>query len=279
MADASDPPPPSFARVAAAFLRRDFRIARSYRLSFLLRVASVLVALASFGALARFLGESSGASQPAVPGGYLGFWLVGLAVAELFHVAASAWSARVRQAQLEGTLEAVLSTAASAGHIVLASGLHDVLAGLARLAVYFLAGALLFDVDFGHADLAAVALAGMLALVAFVGLGVLGGALAMTLRRTDPISALAWLGAVTLGGVFYPTSALPEWARLLAHLLPIAPALEALRAALFEGADVAAIGRPLAILAGFAAIVWPLAALAHVRALRRARDDGSLSQY
>jgi ABC-2 type transport system permease protein len=273
----AEPAPPSFVRVAAAFLRRDLRVARSYRLAFVVRVGSVLVAIASFGAMARFLG--AGAHEAAVPGGFLGFWVVGLAMAELFHVAVSTWSTRVRQAQLEGTLEAVLSTAAPAGHVVLAAGLYDLLAGLGRLAVYLVVGALVFSVDFSHADLIAAGVAFALSLLAFVGLGVLGGALTMTLRRTDPISAFAWLGAATLGGVFYPVEVLPEWARALSHLLPIAPALAALRAALFEGASLGALGRPLGVLAGFAALVWPLAGLAFARALRRAREDGSLAQY
>jgi ABC-2 type transport system permease protein len=136
-----------------------------------------------------------------------------------------------------------------------------------------------FDVDLARADLAAAALAFALALVAFVGLGVLGGALTMVLRRTDPISAFAWLGAATLGGVFYPLDVLPGWAHTLSYLLPIAPALTALRAALFEGAGVAALARPLTALAVFAALVWPLAALAFRGAVARAREDGSLSQY
>ncbi len=273
----AEPAPPSFARVAAAFLRRDLRVARSYRLSFLLRLGSVLVAIASFGAMARFLGGERQGSE--IPGGFLGFWVVGLALAEFFHVAVSAWSGRVRQAQLEGTLEAVLSTAARAGHVVLAAGLYDVLAGLGRLAIYMVVGALVFDVDFTRANAASAALVALLALAAFVGLGVLGGALTMVLRRTDPISALAWLGAATLGGVFYPVDVLPTWAQHLSHALPIAPALTALRAALFEGATPGQLAGPLATLAVFLVLVWPAAALVFARALRRAREDGSLAQY
>ena len=274
----AEPSPPSFARVAAAFLRRDFRVARSYRLGFFVRVGSVLVAIASFGALAHFLGAGGQGAAP-VPGGLLGFWVVGLGLAELFHITISAWSARVRQAQLEGTLEAILSTAAPASHVVLAAGLYDLLAGIGRLVIYLGAGALIFHVDFGRANALATLCAFALALVAFIGLGVLGGALTMVLRRTDPISALAWMGAATLGGVFYPLDALPAWARTLSLALPIAPALEALRATLFEGASIAAIGRPLATLGVFAALCWPLAAWAFAQALRRAREDGSLAQY
>jgi ABC-2 type transport system permease protein len=235
------------------------------------------VAIASFGAMARFLGHGAGSAR--VPGGYLGFWVTGLAFAELFHVMVSAWSTRVRQAQLEGTLEAVLSTAAPAGSVVVAAGLYDVLAGLGRLVIYLGAGTFAFGVDFGHANLGAVALTAALALAAFLGLGVLGGALTMLLRRTDPISALAWLGAATLGGVFYPVSVLPGWARSLADLLPIGPALTALRAALFEGASAASLTRPLFTLAIFVSFVWPLAGLVFAYALRRAREDGSLAQY
>jgi ABC-2 type transport system permease protein len=265
---------PSFARVAGAFLRRDFRVAASYRLGFVLRFAAVVAALATFGVMARFLGPSG-----EVPGGYLGFWVTGLAVAELFHFCASAWAMRVREAQLLGTLEAVLSTPAPTHHVVLASASFDLVVALARFGLYLGVGALVFAVDFSRTSLLGLLVLLPLALAAFVSLGFLGGAMAMVLRRTDPISALAWLAAAGLGGVFYPIDALPAWVRPLSWILPVGPALEGFRAAVFAGAGPGELVGPLLALAGFTVVVGPLAVWAMGAALRQARRDGSLTLY
>jgi ABC-2 type transport system permease protein len=269
-------PAPGFARIAGAFLRRDLAVAASYRAAALLQIAQVIVAIASFGLVARFLG---GEADRALSGGTMGFWVTGLAFAELFHVAASAWSTAVRQAQLEGTLEAVLSTPAPVGRVVLSAGLFAVLVGLARAALYLGAGAAFFGVRYTPAGALTALVVAAVALVAFVALGVLGGALAMSLRRADPISALAWLGAVTVGGVFYPVELLPAWAQPLSAALPVAPALEAFRAAVFAGAGLADVAGALIHLGVFVVLGAPMAAFTFAWVLARARADGSLTQY
>jgi ABC-2 type transport system permease protein len=268
---------PGFLAVAAAFLRRDFRVAASYRLGFVLRFLAVVAALATFGVMARFLG--GGADEREVPGGYLGFWVTGLAVAELFHFCASAWAMRVREAQQLGTLEAVLSTPAPTSTVVLAAASFDLVVALARFVLYLAVGAIFFAVDFSRVNVVSLLVLLPLALAAFVALGFLGGAMAMALRRTDPISALAWLAAAGLGGVFYPIDALPAWVQPLSWILPVGPALEAFRAAVFAGAAPGALAAPLAALAGFTAVVGGLSAWAMAFALRRARQDGSLTLY
>lgn len=277
-----------FGRAAAAFLRRDLAVAASYRLSFALRVASLLMALVSVAFLARFVtGGEGGGGAPATGGaiaryggaGYLGFWLIGFAVGEFFWSTMTALARRVRQAQLEGTLEAMLATPAREGVVVLAAAVPELTLAAARMALVLVAGALFTGVRFGPVHAGSLALVAGLALAAFLALCAVGGAMVMTLRRTDPVTALAGLVAAVAGGVFYPVSVLPGWLADAAYALPIAPALEGLRLAIFTGAAPGAIARELVALGGFVAVVGPLAAWLTSRALRRAREDGSLSQY
>lgn len=61
-----------------------------------------------------------------------------------------------------------------------------------------------------------------------------------------------------LGGVFVPVSSLPTWLQVIARLLPLTYAVEALRAALFGGAwDTAALN--LFMLAAFSLVLFLLA--------------------
>jgi len=101
----------------------------------------------------------------------------------------------------------------------------------------------------------------------------------LILRHTDPITAAISTTAMLIGGVFYPVDLLPETASRLAYMFPLAPSLEALRRILFAGASVADVGRELAVLALFAALVGLAGVSLFSHALRRARADGSLSHY
>ena len=71
---------------------------------------------------------------------------------------------------------------------------------------------------------------------------------------------------------------LPSGLQLVSSVLPATYALRALRRALFEGADVQALGGELATLGLFAAVLLPVSALILGEALRRAARDGTLGQ-
>lgn len=273
---------PTLARTAAAFLRRDLIAMASYRFGVVMRAASLVAVLVSFVWLARFIGADgtpSGTIARYGAAGYVGFWVVGVSIADLFNTCSAALALRVRTAQLEGTLEAMLATPAPAAHVVLSAPLADLLFAGLRLVLNLAVAGLFLGVDFGAMNAPAVAITAALALAAFLSLGLLGGAMAMTLRRTDPISLLVGLATMVIGGVFFPVSVLPPIVRDLAYALPAAPALEALRLSLFAGVGPADLWRELGALALFTAVVAPLGGGLFARAIARARADGSLGTY
>ncbi len=83
-----------------------------------------------------------------------------------------------------------------------------------------------------------------------------------------------------LSGTVFPIEVMPQWMQTLASSLsPLTHALDALRAALLEGASLSAVGDSLLILAGFAAVLLPLGILALEWGLRHARRNGGLSRF
>lgn len=272
---------PSLAAVAWAFLRRDLAIAASYRATFALRTLALVVSVVMLAYMARFVGASAASSPVARYGdaGFLGFWLVGVVGAELFYAMATALSSAVRRAQVEGTLDAMLSTPAPAAYVVLCAPLGTIVVGVVRAAATLALGTALYGVSFRAAHLPVVAVAVGLAVVAFAALTVLGGAVTMWLRRTDPLTyGLAAFGAV-IGGVLFPVNLLPGGVAAVAYAFPLAPALEAVRLAAFAGAGFADVARELGALAAFAAVGGGCGAWLFAGALRRARVTGSLSHY
>ncbi|HKA88970.1 MAG TPA: ABC transporter permease [Haliangiales bacterium] len=271
-------------QVAWAFLRRDAAEAASSRLRFLVYALGLGSLLLTFASLARFVGNpvgQGGAAEALAPtgaAGILGFWLVGLAVGELFRRTATGLARKVREAQLEGTLEAILGTPAPAAWIVLSTPLYEILAGAVEAILLVGAGAAFFAVPL-RPDAGGLAAATVLSLLAFGSLGLLGGALTMSLRRTDPVTALLGVAGVLVGGVLFPVTELPGVLRVAASAFPLAPSLDAFRLSLFAGAGAGALTAPLVALAAFTAVCGPAAALLFAWALRRARVQGSLGQY
>jgi ABC-2 type transport system permease protein len=77
----------------------------------------------------------------------------------------------------------------------------------------------------------------------------------------------------------FPIQSLPRPLELLARAVPLTYAIDGLRRALLEGRSVMAMAPTLAVLAGFAMVMLPLALAALSLSLRRARQNGTLSFY
>jgi ABC-2 type transport system permease protein len=267
------------ALVARAFFRRGLQEALSYRTAFALQLIGAAVSLAAFYYFARFVDAASPAQLGGVRGGYLGYGLVGLVTLNLQQAAISAYPYVVREAQLAGTLEALLATPTPGWVVLLCAPVFRFATALGWAAALVLAGVLFCGVRFAGANVPALLVCAPLALLSFAALGCCGAALTMLLRRSDPISFAVGGASVLAGGVFYPRQVLPGWLQRVGSALPITPTLELVRRAALEGAGLRALGSPLVALGLFGAVTAPLGLLAFSWALRRTRRDGSLSHY
>ena len=268
-----------FFGLARAFLRRDFLEAASYRFAFALRFIWFFLGLGTVYFTARFVNMGHNPLLAPYGGDYFTFSLVGLIVMDFQHVSVSAFSTRIRQAQTLGTLEAILATPAPFGAVLLASPLYDFLSSALRAVLYLVAGSLLFNVHVGSAKPFVTLVGGILGLFTFVSLGLCAGAFTLLLRKGDPISLFLGGVSMLLGGVWYPRAALPHWLTWLGDLLPVTHTLEIVRRSLFAGAGFGELGRPFLALALLGAVFFPLGLVLFRAALRRAREEGSLTHY
>lgn len=262
------------ARLAGAFLRRDLLEAWTYKGN----VASRLVAGLAFLYMAHFTARAfAGHSPPelAAYGGYFPFLFMGLLVTDAGWALLTGPSARLRQAQVTGTLELVVGRLGAARLIAL-EALGAASAAAVRCVLYVVGAIVLLDADFSVADPGVAALAIALTVAALLPVGLLGGALTLLLKRSDPLGRAVHGLSMLAGGVVYPTSVLPGWLQVAGEALPPTHALRALRGTLLGGADVSgslmALGA-LAVAGGtLCAIVLPLAD-------RLARRAGTLGHY
>lgn len=260
----------------AAFLRRDWTTALSYRLPFVLDVTGALFSLTLFFYVSRLIDSShaiEGSSH-----GYFPFVVVGLALLEVGEAGLRSFAQKLRQEQVSGTLEALLSTSTPPALIILGSAVYDLVRAAAIAVLMVLLAVVLFGLrlELDPLSLLLVAAAAGASIVLFAALGVVVAAFTVVFKQTTALIGMIIPGVALLSGVYFPLDVLPRSLRLLAEASPFAWGLEVLRGGLLSGEQH--VGR-LLLLVATAAAGLPLSVLLFMAALNRARRDGSLAQY
>jgi ABC-2 type transport system permease protein len=266
-------------RKLPAFVRRDFLVAWSYRMSFV----SDLVGLVGQVIVFYFIGQLVDSSRLPTFGGtsvtYLEFAAVGIALGVFIQFGLDRVSAAMRGEQLMGTLESVLMTPTAPSTIQLGSVAFDLIYIPLRTAAFLGAVTLAFGLHFSAGGIAPA----LLLLVAFIpfvwGLGVLTAALLLTFRRGG---SLVGLGAVVVGllsGVYFPLSLLPGWLHGIANANPVAQAINGMREALLGGATLADIASNFALVVPCSAASLLIGLGVFRLAVRREQKRGTLGLY
>lgn len=264
---------------AWAFVVRDVRIEASYRMSFLMQALGIFFTVVTFHFMARLVDGGNVAALDRFGGRYFTFVLIGIALSNYLSVATRAYADRLREAQVTGTLEAMLMTPTPVGQIIAFSSIYDFLFASVRVILYLLVGAAFFGLDTARANWGAAAVFLALAVLTFSSLGILSASFILVFKRGDPLTMIYGVMSYLFGGVYYPVDLLPDWLRALSMLLPITWALDGMRMALMQGAGAAASADKIWVLLAFSAVLWPLSIWSFSWAVRKAKRDGSLGKF
>jgi len=180
---------------------------------------------------------------------------------------------------LLGTLEAVLVTQTGIPAIIVFSSIYSFAWTSLRVILYLLLGILVLGLKVGGANYLGALLVLFITIVAFSSLGIISASFTMVMKRGNPMNWIfnnvSWL----LGGVFYPVAVLPGWLRSVSRVLPITHSLEGMRLALLKGCRTSALLPSIIPLLIFTVIALPVSLCAFAYAVKRAKADGSLTQY
>src|SRR5687767_9091869 len=99
--------------------------------------------------LSRFVGEALKGDLQQYGGDYFSFMLIGLALNDYLIVPLGLFSRHIRESQLNGTLEAVLSTQTPLHTVILSSALYPFVRASINAAAYIGLGIAVFGVRFG----------------------------------------------------------------------------------------------------------------------------------
>lgn len=266
-------------RTLLAFLWRDILSEFSYKLHFILQIIGIFPIVMMFFFLSRVVGESISGPLDPYGGSYFPFVLIGIAVQNYLTFSLTAFSSNLRDAQLSGTLEAMLVTPVTLTGFLAGSAAYTFLISSIRILMYLVFGVIFFGVHFHWRQTPTALTALALTVAAFSGFGILSGGFIIFFKRGDPLNwgfnVISWL----LGGVYYPVSVLPDWMQSAAQWIPMTHSLECLRLTLISGKGFSDVSGHLISLGIWAAICLPAGLLCFSFAIERARVNGTLGHY
>lgn len=261
-----------------AFIRRDLLIAWSYRLAFVTDVVSMAAQALVFSIIGQLVDPARlpeyGGSQTT----YMEFVAIGIVLSLVITLLLDRVGNAIRGEQMTGTLESLLTTPTRTATIQIGSAAFEFLWVPIRAALFLLAIALSFGLDF-HASGIIPAAVVLLAFMPFVwGLGLAAAGMILTFRRGAGATAAGTL--LGLGsGAFFPVELLPDWLEPMMVVNPIAIALDGIREALLGGAGWTDLGPKLLVLTPLSALSLAIGVMAFRLALRRERRLGTLGLY
>ena len=251
-------------------MRRDLLIARSRRTAFLRELALLAAQLVVLACIDRLVDPAALPAYSGTRADYMEFVSIGIVMSLVVGLLLVRVATALRGEQARGTLVALVTTPSAMGTVQLGSVAFDLFWVPLRMAFFLTAVAFVLGLDFDAAGVPAAAVL-VLAVLPFAwGLGLLGAAAILVLRRGVASARLVVAVLGLASGAYFPLSLLPGSLESVERFNPMASALEGMRNALLGGrlgpagvrtaAAAAAVGR--LVVAG--SVAFSLA-LAHER--------------
>lgn len=266
-------------RKILAFLKRDVQETLSYKLAFLGEVVSIAFPLLTFFFVAKLIDTANVQSLAPYGGEYFPFVLVGIAFSSYMMISLYSLTGIISTAQRTGTLEALLCTQTNLPVILVSASAFPFLRGAFNVMLYLLAGVLFFNVKFVNPNLAGMLIISVLTVLCFAGIGIISAGFTMVFKKGDPVMWLFSSISGLLSGVMYPVAILPGWLQSLAKWIPLTHSLEGIRKSLLMGSSIAGLSREIQFLALLTAILLPVSLILFAFAVKKAKKDGTLTQF
>jgi ABC-2 type transport system permease protein len=132
----------------------------------------------------------------------------------------------------QGTLPLMLATPASRLPIFIGRSMMHVIDGMLSVAISLFFAAFFFGVDFGHADIIALAVSVLLTSLTMAGYGLLIGGFAFYFRDPMIFANIFTYVLLIFCGVNFPISYLPSFVQPISYLFPLTYGVDAARAAI-----------------------------------------------
>jgi ABC-2 type transport system permease protein len=179
----------------------------------------------------------------------------------------------------EGTIEYTFMAPLTRPMHLAGMGLFAIGYGLVRAVLLFGVVAAFFDLEMPQADFVAALVVACVASISFVGIGMMTAVLPLiSPEKGTQLGFVAQGILLVVSGVYYPVDVLPQWMQWLAVISPATYALDGIRAAILDGAGLAALWDEIWPLLVIGAVSIPLGLEVFRRGERHAKRHGKLKR-
>ena len=258
--------------ILGAFVRRDFLEQNRYGPLWIGRIVGIFIEVYSTYFVAQLFNGSR--SLDAYGGNYFDYAVVGVITLQLLYAMTDALPKVIGNAQLQGTLEPLLTSPSSLWLILVGACSYSTMIELVNLVIFGLAAWIVAHPFFLVQPRWEIVI-GVLILhgICAWGLGVISASFLLAYKVTTPLNTWLLSGCSLLAGYFYPTNVMPGFLQTISHLFPFTYGIEALRLAMRGQVVLGAI----ALFAFFTIIILTIAKWSFQKALLIARQDGTLT--
>jgi ABC-2 type transport system permease protein len=265
----------AFARVVWEFAKKDFRVLRSYRLSFFAGILGTVYGIVSFRYVSHLV---TGNKFIAGSTEYFRFVVVGFVVAGVLRASTVTTATSARRDQVEGTLEILATQPISLLALALGWGIlpviEEIVAGMITFAI---------AVPLGFQGVApnwpATFVCLVVSAVLFVAVGFIAAAAVLAIQQGVALAAVVTAVMTLVSGTAFPIAVMPGWLQVFAKLSPLYYSLQATRTAMLHGGDESQVGLHILVLVGIAVVLLPVGLVILRLALDYARSRGSLARF
>ena len=211
-----------------AFFKKDLINQTSYRLSFFLNILSIFIAVYVFFIFSKLF-EGSNNYLEKFGNNYFFFLIIGISISDVVLRISSVINTEVRNYQLTGMFEEIMNLKAPILELLSYSFIYPIVFSIFRLLIFLLFAVIFFDLPLDFTNIGLIMFAISLTLISCIGIAYIAGAYALAFKKGNPLSAINQLSVMILGGVFFPTTILPDWLNYISQFIPITHALEIIR--------------------------------------------------
>jgi ABC-2 type transport system permease protein len=255
-------------------IRRDAILFASYRSQLVAQFLGPLFSLALFYYISHLLTAKSIHS----PGGYFGFVIVGLVIVQIVTVSMGVMPVTVRQELVSGTIERFLVSAHGPVNGILGTMLFPLINALFSGLLMLVIAAVVFGLPLASTALLAVPVA-LLGTLAFMPFAFFLVALVLAFKQASSASQFIVAGIAIVGGLYFPTTLLPDWIRWASDVQPFTPATDLLRHLLVNTPLVHPAVVELLKLVGFVAVLLPAGVILLRTSIRYGQRNGTIAEY
>jgi ABC-2 type transport system permease protein len=265
---------------AAAFMKKDMRIAVSYKLQFVFQFLQIFFSVAVIYFIGKMLADAGKSSLlKEYRADYFSFALVGLAINSYLRGGMEGITNEVRQTMNQGVLEALCAPPINYTWLLLCSSLWQFAFETVRVVFYFLIAMAIFGMRLHGANWVGAIVSLILTALIFLMLGIMSCSILVLVKRGDPIYWVFSRATSLLAGIMFPVSVFPRWLQMVAFCFPLTHSLEAMRQCLFAGASLRQVSGNIWALVGFAVVLAPLTVVVNNVCMRKAKRRGAFTTH